>query len=93
MKNGFLRGGNWNNTDNAGAFALNLNNTPDNRNNNIGFRCASEPLTNQRSNIKDQNKNIFLICYYFACDMRLRMHIRGKQGSPYSLRPDLIGKK
>ena len=42
LKRGFLRGGNWNNTDNAGAFALNLNNTPDNRNNNIGFRCASD---------------------------------------------------
>jgi len=40
----FLRGGNWNNTSNAGAFALNLNNTPGNQNNNIGFRCASDLL-------------------------------------------------
>lgn len=38
----FIRGGNWNNTSNAGAFALNLNNTPGNQNNNIGFRCASD---------------------------------------------------
>jgi hypothetical protein len=38
----FLRGANWNNTSNAGVFALNLNNTPTNQNNNIGFRCASD---------------------------------------------------
>jgi len=38
----FLRGGNWNNTSNAGAFALNLNNNTSNQNNNIGFRCASD---------------------------------------------------
>lgn len=37
---GFLRGGNWNNTTNAGAFALNLNNAPTNTNTNIGFRVA-----------------------------------------------------
>ncbi len=43
----FLRGGNWNNTSNAGAFALNLNNAPANANNNIGFRCASDQLTRQ----------------------------------------------
>lgn len=37
-----LRGGNWNNDDNAGAFAANLNNEPGNTNTNIGFRCAFE---------------------------------------------------
>ena len=36
----FLRGGNWNNGANAGAFALNLNNGPSNWNWNIGFRCT-----------------------------------------------------
>ena len=47
----FLRGGNWNNTSNAGAFALNLNNSPTNTNNNIGFRCArfSDSLKNGRN--------------------------------------------
>lgn len=35
-----LRGGNWNNGTQAGAFAVNLNNAPSNSNNNIGFRCA-----------------------------------------------------
>ena len=35
-----LRGGNWNNNTNAGAFTLNLNNSPTNTNNNIGFRCV-----------------------------------------------------
>lgn len=38
----FLRGGNWNETTNAGAFTLNLNNNTGNQNNNIGFRCASD---------------------------------------------------
>jgi hypothetical protein len=35
-----IRGGNWNNQDNAGLFNLNLNNERDIRNNNIGFRVA-----------------------------------------------------
>jgi formylglycine-generating enzyme required for sulfatase activity len=34
-----LRGGNWNNGSNAGAFTLNLNNSTTNTNTNIGFRC------------------------------------------------------
>ena len=34
-----IRGGNWNNTANAGVFALNLNNPRSNVNTNIGFRC------------------------------------------------------
>lgn len=35
-----IRGGNWSNTTNAGAFNLN-NNTPTNTgNNNVGFRCT-----------------------------------------------------
>jgi len=37
----FLRGGNWNNGANAGAFTLNLNNAPSNTNTNIGFRCVA----------------------------------------------------
>jgi len=37
---GFLRGGNWNNSSNAGVFTMNLNNSPSNTNNNIGLRCA-----------------------------------------------------
>ena len=35
-----IRGGNFNNGTNAGAFAVNGNNTPSNANNNIGFRAA-----------------------------------------------------
>ena len=35
-----IRGGNWNNGDNAGLFYLNLNNTRDIENNDIGFRVA-----------------------------------------------------
>ncbi len=49
---GFIRGGNWNNGANAGAFTLNLNNTPGNTNNNIGFRCASD----QTSDIHPKQK-------------------------------------
>jgi hypothetical protein len=40
MTRGFIRGGNWNNGTNAGAFALNLNNAPTDTNTNIGFRVA-----------------------------------------------------
>jgi len=35
-----LRGGNWNNGGAAGVFALNLNNTRTNSDNNVGFRSA-----------------------------------------------------
>jgi RNA-directed DNA polymerase len=35
-----FRGGNWNNTTNAGLPALNLNNPRSNSNSNIGFRAA-----------------------------------------------------
>lgn len=37
---GFFRGGNWNNTSNAGVFYLNGNNPRSNSNDNIGFRPA-----------------------------------------------------
>jgi len=36
-----IRGGNWDNTGNAGPFCANLNNAPSNVNNNIGFRCCN----------------------------------------------------
>jgi len=49
LKHAFLRGGNWNNGDNSGAFTLNLNNAPGDRNNNIGFRCASDLLISART--------------------------------------------
>jgi hypothetical protein len=39
-----LRGGNWNNGVNAGAFTLNLNWDTANQNNNVGFRCARYTL-------------------------------------------------
>jgi len=35
-----VRGGSWGDGSNAGAFAVNLNNSPANLNANIGFRCA-----------------------------------------------------
>ena len=36
-----ISGGNWNNSSNAGVWALNLNNVRTNSNNNIGFRSDS----------------------------------------------------
>lgn len=41
---GFIRGGNWNNGANDGAFTLNLNNAPSDTNTNIGFRCSRYAL-------------------------------------------------
>ena len=37
------RGGNWNNTSNAGVFYANGNNSRSNSNTNIGFRSALPP--------------------------------------------------
>jgi len=42
LNNAFRRGGNWNSTSNAGAFALNLANNTSNQDGSIGFRCASD---------------------------------------------------
>lgn len=39
-----LRGGSWNNNPRNARSANRNNNTPDNRNNNIGFRVASTAL-------------------------------------------------
>ncbi|WMP17280.1 SUMF1/EgtB/PvdO family nonheme iron enzyme [Thiothrix lacustris] len=39
-----LRGGSWNNKPRNLRSANRNNNTPDNRNNNVGFRAASPPL-------------------------------------------------
>lgn len=36
----FFRGGDWNNTTNAGVFNLNGNNPRSNSNNDVGFRVA-----------------------------------------------------
>lgn len=49
LRRGFIRGGNWNNGSNAGAFTLNLNNAPTNTNTNIGFRVARSFRLHQRS--------------------------------------------
>ena len=44
-----ISGGNWNNSSNAGVWALNLNNNRTNSNNNIGFRSDSvSPRNRQR---------------------------------------------
>lgn len=39
-----LRGGSWNNNNNNVRSANRNNNTPDNINNNVGFRCARSLL-------------------------------------------------
>jgi hypothetical protein len=40
-----ISGGNWNNGSNAGVFALNLNNTSGNSNDNVGFRDCGHGMT------------------------------------------------
>ena len=44
--NKVLRGGSWNNNEENVRAANRNNNQPDNRNNNIGFRCVVEPGVN-----------------------------------------------
>jgi formylglycine-generating enzyme required for sulfatase activity len=43
-----LRGGSWNNDAQNCRVANRNNNTPEDRNNNIGFRLASSPQLNRR---------------------------------------------
>jgi|GEM_PF-1976128 hypothetical protein len=44
-----IRGGNFNNTANAGVFYLNVNNAPSNANNNIGFRACKSGYPARRA--------------------------------------------
>ena len=49
--NRLLRGGNWNNNSNNCRASKRNNNTPDNINNNIGFRVVSTPRLELRQEI------------------------------------------
>ncbi|MGH7595334.1 MAG: hypothetical protein ACREOI_03235 [bacterium] len=51
-----LRGGAWNNNPNNVACAYRNNNDADNRNNNVGFRCAKTPFRKTKS--KRQKANL-----------------------------------
>lgn len=68
---GFIRGGNWNNGANAGAFTLNLNNAPSNVDTNIGFRCARYVLRallrgqNERSTEPSQTSYRYILTHSF----------------------------
>ena len=53
---GFLRGGYWNNTSYAGAFALYLNNAPAGASGAVGFRCASAPVAISQSFSSDSGR-------------------------------------
>lgn len=55
-----LVGGSWNNGTNAGVFALNLNNSPTNTNNNISLRTAKQSRSSQN------RKKAFLSSALFA---------------------------
>lgn len=73
----FLRGGNWNNGANTGAFTLNLNNTPSNTNTNIGFRCASDHIPRQNAwyVFKDTYPGFLMITELFPLRLKLRRNI------------------
>ena len=56
-----LSGGNWNNSSNAGVWALNWNNSRSNSNDNIGFRSDSDsPRTAQADG--GAKGDVFLRC-------------------------------
>ena len=44
------RGGSWNNNSDNAACAYRNNNNPHNRNDNLGFRCASTSFQSARAN-------------------------------------------
>lgn len=50
-----ISGGNWNNTSNAGVWALNLNNNRTNSNNNIGGRAdLASHLTTRKGGVEQR---------------------------------------
>jgi hypothetical protein len=55
-----LRGGAWNNQPDNMVCAYRNNNQPDNRNNNLGFRCAKTPL---RRAVKAHFPGIINFCW------------------------------
>ncbi len=54
---GFLRGGDWGNTSNTGAFSLFLNYTPATRSSYFGFRCASDSVAISQSYSSSSGRN------------------------------------
>ena len=52
-----LCGGNWSNSSNAGAFAMNLNNNRTNSNNNVGARDSISKL--ETTEVDTRNKGVF----------------------------------
>ncbi len=85
---GFIRGGNWNNGANDGAFTLNLNNAPSNSNTNIGFRCSRYALSrnkrdgqNKSSTELSQRSHRSILTHSFSRADSLRQ--RGKISGPY----------
>ena len=84
----FKRGGNWNNTSNAGVFTLNLNNGPANTNTNIGFRCSRYALPrlwrggpNKSPTELSQRSHRSILTHSFSHADDLRQ--RGKISGPY----------
>ena len=50
-----ISGGNWNNTTNAGVWALNLNNTRSNSNDNVGARAdLATHLTTRKGGVEQR---------------------------------------
>ncbi|MGO8746124.1 MAG: SUMF1/EgtB/PvdO family nonheme iron enzyme [Thermoguttaceae bacterium] len=54
-----LRGGSWNNRPNNDRSANRNRNTPDNRNNNTGFRVASTAIRARPEPGHDRNRSIY----------------------------------
>jgi len=52
MTNRVLRGGSWNNNDNNCRLTNRNRNNPDNRNNNIGFRCVQDLALKLRPDLR-----------------------------------------
>lgn len=53
-----ISGGNWNNTSNAGVWALNLNNNRTNSNNNVGFRAADSDSASRPARVQWSHRDV-----------------------------------
>jgi hypothetical protein len=83
-----VRGGSWNNNQDNARAAYRNHNTPDNRNNNLGFRvvCSSHivhPLQRRRpvllpTGLQRVVRHLFTAQTTSGIDRRLRFAIRGE---------------
>ena len=86
--NRVIRGGSWNNNARNCRVSNRNNNTPDNRNNNLGFRLAASPSRSIDGRMAFTDQAVVLFPVFR--DEKSRLHRRDRSGSMSRQRPKVL---